>query len=95
MADESEEEEPAVELGEGTPVEGAPLARISTRLMWGIEKSAIQEREGDTVIRTPDGPRELGDVLENVDSTYFGTRREFESAIHDVIGHGPVPTTEE
>lgn len=95
MADESEEEEPAVELGEGTPVEGAPLARISTRLMWGIEKSAIHEREGDTVIRTPDGPRELGDVLENVDSTYFATRREFENAIQDVIGHGPVPTAEE
>ena len=95
MADESEAEEPAVELGEETPVEGAPLARVSTRLMWGIEKSAIREREGDTVIRTPDGPRELGNVLEEVDSTYFGTRREFETAVRDVIGDGPVPTTEE
>lgn len=95
MADESEDEEPAVELGEGAPVEGAPLARVSTRLMWGIEKSEIQEREGDTVIRTPDGPRELGDVLEEVDNTYFGTRQKFENAVRDVIGTGPVPTEEE
>lgn len=94
MSDE-EEDEPAVELGEGVPVEGAPLARISDRLMWGIEKSAIVEREGDTAIRTPDGPQELGAILDDVDSTYFATRQEFESAVREVIGHGPVPTAEE
>jgi hypothetical protein len=91
MADE-DEDEPAVELGEGEQVEGAPLARISARLMWGIEKSAILEREGETTIRTPDGPRELGEILESVDSTYFATRQEFENAVQDVIGTGPVPT---
>jgi len=90
MADE-QEEEPAVELGDAPPVEGAPLTRISARFMWGIEKSAIEAREGETTIRTPDGPRELGDILSDVDSTYFATRQEFESAIRDVIGTGPVP----
>jgi len=92
MADDESEDEPAVELGEGEPVEGAPLARISARLMWGIEKSAIVEREGDISIRTPDGPRELGEILAEVDSTYFATRQEFEDAVHEVIGTGPIPT---
>ena len=94
MSDD-EEDEPAVELGEGNPVEGAPLARVSDRLMWGIEKSAIVEREGETTIRTPDGPQELAAILDDVDSTYFATRQEFESAVREVIGRGPVPTTEE
>jgi hypothetical protein len=95
MADDEDSEEPAVTLGEGKPVEGAPLARVSARLMWGIEKSAIDQREGDTVIRTPDGPRELGDVLASVEGTYFATRQEFEAAVRDVIGTGPVPTADE
>lgn len=90
MADDSEDE-PAVELGEGEPVEGVPLARVSARLMWGIGKSTIDEREGDTVIRTPDGPRELGEVLAAVDSTYFDTRQSFEDAVREVVGTGPVP----
>jgi hypothetical protein len=94
MADE-DEEEPAVELGEGEPVEGAPLARVSERLMWGIEKSEIVERESETTIRTPDGPQELGEILESVEMTYFATRQEFENAVQDVIGTGPVPTAEE
>jgi hypothetical protein len=93
MADDSEDNL-AVELGDGPAVEGAPLARVSARLMWGSEKSAIEAREGDTALRTPDGPRELADVLTAVDSTYFATRQEFENAVRDVIGHGPVPTTE-
>jgi len=43
--DESEEEtEPAVELGDGPDVEGAPLSRVTARLTWGIEYS------------TPSGP---------------------------------------
>jgi len=91
MADDDESEEPTIELGEGPPVEGAPIARISARFMWGIEKSAIEAREGETVIRTPDGPRELQDILSDVDSTYFATRQEFESAIREAIGEGPVP----
>jgi hypothetical protein len=95
MADEEDDEEPAVALGEGEPVEGAPLARITARLMWGIEKSTIVEREGDTVIRTPDGPRELADVLADVEETYFATRQEFETAVERVVGTGPVPITEE
>ena len=97
MADDSDEDEeaPAVELGEGADVEGAPLARVSARLLWGIEKSEVLEREGDTTIRTPDGPRNLGDVLEGVDETYFDTRQAFEDAVRAEIGTGPVPTATE
>jgi hypothetical protein len=94
MADEDENEEPAVTLGEGVAVEGAPLARIAARFMWGIEKSTIVKRESETVIRTPDGPRELGDVLAEVDEPYFSTRQEFVNAVEAVIGTGPVPTAE-
>lgn len=94
-ADETEEESPAVELGDGPAVEGAPLARIASRLTWGIEKSVIERREGDRVIRTPDGPRELGDVLDEVDVPYFERRQEFVGAVRDVVGEGPVPTAEE
>jgi hypothetical protein len=91
----AEEDELAVTLGEERPVEGAPLARVSARLMWGIEKSAIERREGETVIRTPDGPRELADVLGDVDQSYFPTRQAFEDAVREVIGTGPVPTENE
>lgn len=91
----ADDDDTAVELGEGNPVEGAPLARVSARLMWGIEKSAVLEREGDTVIRTPDGPRTLADVLEAVDQPYFSTQREFEDAVRAVIGSGPVPTADD
>jgi len=91
MSDD-EANEPAVELGEGRDLEGVPIAQVSARLMWGIEKSDVRRREGDTVIRTPDGPRELGDVLDEIDRTYFDRRQTFESAVRDVIGHGPVPT---
>jgi len=95
MSDDEEAEEPAVELGEGADVTGAPLARVSHRLHYGIEHSEVVRREGDTVIRTPDGPRELGDVLEAVDATYFATRNAFEAAVRGVIGAGPVPTAED
>ncbi len=88
----ADDEEPAVTLGEGNPVEGAPLARVSARLMWGIEHSTVVEREGDTVVRTPDGPRELREILADVDEPYFATRREFEDAVREVVGAGPVPT---
>lgn len=96
MAEDDEEAaEPTVELGAGEPVEGAPIARIAERLMWGMEKSAIIERAGDTEIRTPDGPRDLADILETVDQTYFSTRQDFLAAVREEIGDGPVPTTAE
>jgi hypothetical protein len=96
MSDTDEETEgPAVPLGEGEPVEGAPLARVASRLHYAIAKSEVVRREGDTVIRTPDGPHELAAILEETDEVYFDTRRAFEAAVRDVIGTGPVPTAEE
>lgn len=95
MSDEDEDSEPAVSLGERTPVEGAPLARVSSRLTWPKEKSEIDRLEGESVIRTPDGPRALSAVLEEVDETYFQRHQEFESEVREVIGTGPVPTAEE
>ena len=85
-------EEPAVELGDAGAVDGAPLARVASRLTWPIERSEVARKEGETVIRTPEGPRELAAVLEDVDTTYFATRQEFVSAVREVIGVGPVPT---
>jgi len=96
MSDTDEDAEgPAVPLGEGEPVEGAPLARVASRLHYAIGKSEVVRREGNTVIRTPDGPRELAAILEETDEVYFDTRRAFEAAVRDVIGTGPVPTAEE
>lgn len=95
MTDEEDaaaEDEPAVELGEGPDVEGAPLPRVSARLHWGIEASEVRRREGDTVIRTPDGPTELATLLDAVDETYFARRQDFEDAVRSVVGQGPVPT---
>ncbi|EMA42930.1 DUF5789 family protein [Halobiforma nitratireducens] len=94
MSDE-EDEEPAVTLGDRTPVEGAPLARVSSRLTWPKEKSEVDRLEGESTIRTPDGPRELSAVLEEIDETYFERRQEFETHVRDVVGTGPVPTAEE
>jgi len=94
--DDSEEEEaPAVELGEGEPVEGAPLARVASRLNWGAAHSDIVEREGDSTVRTPDGPRDLADVMGEVDTPYFETRQEFTEAVREVVGTGPIPTADE
>jgi hypothetical protein len=96
MADDEEEEEgPVVELGEGPAVEGAPLARVASRLYFGIERSEAERRVGDVEIRTPDGPRTLSDVLGEVDETYFPRRQDFEDAVRGVVGTGPAPTTEE
>ena len=96
MADDNEEaEEPAVELGEGEPVEGAPLARVASRLHWPIQKSEIARKEGDETIRTPDGPRELDAVLADVDGSYFEKQQEFLDAVREVIGTGPIPTADE
>ncbi|WP_135825626.1 DUF5789 family protein [Halorussus ruber] len=96
MAEDNEEEaEPAVELGEGEPVEGAPLARVASRLYWPIQKSEILRKEEGAVIRTPDGPRELADVLESVDETYFQSKHEFTNEVRSVVGTGPIPTADE
>ncbi len=97
MAEDADDEgdekaEPAVELGDATPVEGAPVARVASRLTWPIEASEVERKEGATTIRTPDGARELADVLADVETTYFATRREFVGAIREAVGVGPVPT---
>ncbi|MFC7070913.1 DUF5789 family protein [Halobaculum lipolyticum] len=92
--DEPEEEEPAVELGDGPAVDGAPLARVASRLTWPQEKSRVLDKEGDATIRTPDGPRDLADVLSEVDVTYFDRRQTFVDAVEDVVGRGPVRTAE-
>lgn len=92
--DDSEGTDPAVSLGEGESVEGAPVARVASRLTWPQEKSRIERKEGEAVIRTPDGPRELGDVLAAVETTYFDSRRAFVSDVEAVVGDGPVRTAE-
>ncbi|MEF8780248.1 MAG: DUF5789 family protein [Haloferacaceae archaeon] len=91
--DESEEpDEPAVELGEGPDVAGAPLARVASRLTWPKTKSAVLSQEGDAEVRTPDGPRPLSDLLEEVDETVFDTRQAFLEAVRAVAGDGVVAT---
>lgn len=90
--EESEAEEPAVELGDGPDVAGAPLARVASRLTWPQTKSDIEAQEGDAEIRTPGGPRTLSDLLEEVDETVFDTRRAFVEEIEAVAGRGPVAT---
>ncbi|SEH15730.1 hypothetical protein SAMN04487967_2214 [Natronorubrum sediminis] len=94
MSDE-DDEEPAVTLGTHTPVEGAPLARVTSRLTWPIEASEIDRLEGESTIRTGDGPRELSSVIDAVDETYFERRQEFEAHVRSVIDTGPVPTADE
>jgi hypothetical protein len=93
MADDEEEEQegPAVELGEHRPVEGAPIARLTARLHYGIERSEVDRRLGDEEIRTPEGPRRLGEVLEGMEGTYFERRQDLERALRDAVGRGPVP----
>lgn len=90
--DEDADETVTVELGDGATVEGAPLARVASRLTWPIERGEVLRKEGETVIRTPDGPRTLADVLDDVETTYFATRQEFVGDVRDAVGVGPVPT---
>ena len=91
-AEEDEAAAPAVELGDGAGVEGAPVARVASRLTWPIERSEVVRKEGETVVRTPDGPRALASVLDDVDVSYFATRRSFVEGVRDAVGVGPVPT---
>ncbi|MFB6110634.1 MAG: DUF5789 family protein [Halodesulfurarchaeum sp.] len=93
MAEDTDEED-EVELGSGPAVEGAPIARVAERLTWAIQKSEIDRKEGETVIRTPEGPRELTEILDVVEETYFPTRQAFREAIDPVIGNEPIPTEE-
>jgi len=95
MSDEDADEEPTVELGTQTPVEGAPLARVTSRLSWPQQASEVDRLEGESVIRTPDGPMELSAVLEEIEETYFERYQEFETHVRDVIGTGPVPTADD
>ena len=92
MAEDNDEEEPAVELGEGPTVEGAPVSRIASRLSWPRAHSDVLVQEGETLVRTGDGPVALEDVLADVESTYFPTRRAFVQEVRAVIGYGPVQT---
>lgn len=92
--EENEEDAPLVELGESVPVEGAPLARAASRLNWPVQRSEIRRKEGETVVRTARGPKRVGELLDEVDSTYFESRQEFVSACRTVTGTGPVPTAE-
>jgi hypothetical protein len=95
MSDEEADdaaEAPAVQLGDGRAVEGAPIARVAARLAWPQTKSDIRERFGDTEIRTPEGPEPLSAILDSIDDTYFDRRQTFVAAVRDVIGREPVAT---
>lgn len=87
-----DEDEPVVELGDGAPVEGAPIARVASRLFFPIERSEVLRQEADATIRTPDGPRELEAVLEDSDEVYFEKSNDLVEAVEAVVGTGPVPT---
>ncbi|ERH13413.1 MAG: hypothetical protein J07HB67_02452 [halophilic archaeon J07HB67] len=43
MSDD-DDTEPAVTLGDGPDVEGAPLARVASRLTWPQERSRIDRK---------------------------------------------------
>lgn len=90
--DDESEDTPTVELGADSDVEGVPLARVASRLTWGMAHSDVTEREGDVQIRTADGPQDLETVLDSVDISYFESRQEFERSVREVIGYGPVTT---
>lgn len=97
MSEESDgadepDEEPAVALGEGATVEGAPIARVASRLTWPRERSEIVRKQGAVTVRTPDGPRSVEEVLAETETTYFATRQDFYRAVREVVGTGPVPT---
>ncbi|ERH04512.1 MAG: hypothetical protein J07HR59_01646 [Halorubrum sp. J07HR59] len=89
---DADSDEPAMELGDGPGVNGAPVARVAARLTWPAPQSDILNQEGDAVIRTPDGPQQLSAVLEAADTEYFDTRDAFLEAVNSVIQSGPVET---
>jgi len=89
---DAEEEAPAVELGDGPDVEGEPIARVASRPTWPAKRSDVRAQEGDSVIRTPEGPIELDEVLAESDVPLFESRSDFLAAVEDVGGRGPVAT---
>lgn len=94
MPSDDEEDDEQTLPASGPTVEGAPLSRVASRLSWPLQQSEVVRREGDVTIRTPDGPQQLGAILEDVSVSYFATEEEFTDAVRAVIGSGPVPTTE-
>ncbi|WP_144924634.1 DUF5789 family protein [Halorubrum salsamenti] len=91
-AEAEEAEEPAVELGEGPDVAGEPIARVASRLTWPAKRSDLRAQEGDATIRTPEGPRDLDDVLAESEVPLFESRSEFVTEVEEVVGRGPVAT---
>lgn len=92
--EEDEADEPVVELGDGPAVTGAPVGRVASRLSWPRSKSDVIEQAGSTELRTPEGPQPLAELLADVDTNYFASRRAFVGAVRDVIGYEPVATDE-
>ena len=90
--DEDADAEPAVELGDGPAVEGEPVARVAARLTWPATQSEIEAQERDAVVRTPDGPTPLAEILDASDVPLYESRSEFRAAVTDVVGDGPVAT---
>lgn len=90
--DEAEAAEPAVELGEAPDVAGEPIARVASRLTWPAKCSDVVTQEGDAVVRSPDGPRDLGDVLADSEVPLFESRGEFVAEVEELVGRGPVAT---
>jgi hypothetical protein len=89
---EAAEDEPVVELGDGDAVDGAPVARVASRLFFPIEKSEVVRREGETAVRTPDGAQSVADVLDRSEEVYFETSHDFVAAVRSVVGAKPVGT---
>ncbi len=92
MSDTDEEAAPAVELGQGPEVDGEPLARVASRLTWPAKRSDVRTQEGESVIRTPEGPVRLDDALAAAEVPLFESRSAFIKAVEDVVGRGPVAT---
>ncbi|WP_280586347.1 DUF5789 family protein [Halorubrum sp. Boch-26] len=90
--EEAEESEPAVELGEGPDVAGEPITRVASRLTWPATRSDVVAQEGDAVVRSPDGPRDLDEVLADSEVPLFESRSEFAAEVEELVGRGPVAT---
>lgn len=90
--EEAEEAEPAIELGEGPDVTGEPISRVASRLTWPAKRSDVRAQEGDAVVRSPEGPRDLDDVLAESEVPLFESRSEFVAEVESVVGRGPVAT---
>ena len=91
-AEGAEEVEPAVELGDRVDVAGEPIARVASRLTWPAARSDVANQEGDAAIRTPEGPRDLDDVLADAEVSLFESRSEFVATVEELVGRGPVAT---